>query len=81
MSAIYRTDESPWMIDAASRQDRPVVFASLLREALGLLRLWQTRVRLRRELRAMYDRDDCILKDIGLTRGDLHCEISKPFWR
>jgi uncharacterized protein YjiS (DUF1127 family) len=80
MSAICRTNEWP-LIDPASRQDRPVVFVSLLREFLGLLRLWQTRVRLRRELRAMYDRDDPILKDIGLTRVDLHCEISKPFWR
>jgi uncharacterized protein YjiS (DUF1127 family) len=27
------------------------------------------------------ERDDHILQDIGLTRGALLCEATRPFWR
>ena len=32
----------------------------------------------RRELARL---DDAMLKDIGLSRADIECEIEKPFWR
>ena len=34
----------------------------------------------RRELAQLADRDDRMLADIGLTRGDLHDASSEPFW-
>jgi uncharacterized protein YjiS (DUF1127 family) len=37
---------------------------------------WET-ARLRRELQSL---DDCILRDIGLTRGEERFEASKPYW-
>jgi uncharacterized protein YjiS (DUF1127 family) len=36
------------------------------------------RARQRRDLAALSDHN---LRDIGLTRGDVEIEISKPFWR
>ena len=34
----------------------------------------------RRELGQLAERDDRMLADIGLTRGDLHDASSEPFW-
>jgi hypothetical protein len=34
----------------------------------------------RRELAQLADRDDRMLADIGLTRGDLYDAGSEPFW-
>ena len=39
---------------------------------------WQDRARERRRLAGL---DHRMLKDIGLNRGDVHQEVSKPFWR
>ncbi len=44
----------------------------------GLLLNWQERWRERRQLGAIEDR---ILKDIGLSRADIHREAQKPFWQ
>ena len=44
----------------------------------ALLDAWRRRLRDRRELMAMSDRD---LKDIHLTRYDVLFEARKPFWR
>ncbi|MDF1585751.1 DUF1127 domain-containing protein [Rhodospirillales bacterium YIM 152171] len=44
----------------------------------GLIGLWLERSRQRRALREL---DDRLLKDIGLSRGDVWAEASKPFWR
>jgi uncharacterized protein YjiS (DUF1127 family) len=38
---------------------------------------WQ-RWRSRRDLTAL---DDCMLRDIGITRAEVQHELSKPFWR
>jgi uncharacterized protein YjiS (DUF1127 family) len=38
---------------------------------------WQDRARQRRRLSEL---DDRMLKDIGLTRADVHREVEKPFW-
>ena len=39
---------------------------------------WQQRAAGRRALLALGDR---ALKDIGLSRADVHREVAKPFWR
>jgi uncharacterized protein YjiS (DUF1127 family) len=53
-----------------------------LRRALNVVRAtmqkWQQRSRERAELRRL---DDRMLRDIGVTRGDVWHEINKPFWR
>jgi len=53
--------------------------ASGLGERLAaVLQLWRQRYRGRHELAAWSERD---LHDLGLSRGDIASEISKPFWR
>jgi uncharacterized protein YjiS (DUF1127 family) len=53
-----------------------------LRRALNVvvatMQKWQQRSRERAELRRL---DDRMLRDIGITRGDVWQEINKPFWR
>jgi uncharacterized protein YjiS (DUF1127 family) len=39
-----------------------------------------TAIKHRRELAQLADRDDRMLADIGLTRGDLYEASSEPFW-
>ena len=46
--------------------------------ALDTLREWRRRSRTRAELARL---DDRMLRDIGVTRGDVWVEINKPFWR
>ncbi len=56
-------------------------FAVVTRRASGLidaLLAWQDRARERRALATM---DEHALQDVGLTRGDVIVEASKPFWR
>lgn len=43
-----------------------------------LLRVWRRRIRERRELARLGDRE---LHDIGTSRSLIYSEISKPFWR
>jgi uncharacterized protein YjiS (DUF1127 family) len=38
---------------------------------------WQRRARSRRELEGL---SDVTLRDIGITRCDVHREMNKPFW-
>jgi uncharacterized protein YjiS (DUF1127 family) len=38
---------------------------------------WHRRVRSRRELEGL---SDATLRDIGITRCDVHREMNKPFW-
>ena len=49
-----------------------------LERAVAKVREWNGRWLSRQELLEM---DDRILRDIGLTRGDVLREVSKPFWR
>jgi uncharacterized protein YjiS (DUF1127 family) len=44
----------------------------------ALLRLWRQRALERRLAAQFSDRD---LWDVGLTRGDIYREFSRPFWR
>jgi uncharacterized protein YjiS (DUF1127 family) len=42
--------------------------------------VWQMRAARRRQVRALCELDDHLLKDIGLTRGELRCASMRPFW-
>lgn len=44
----------------------------------AVLREWRQRKNGRLELARL---DERMLRDIGLTRVDIFCEINKPFWR
>ena len=48
------------------------------RAAILLFRRWQRRVRERRELAQLTDRE---LYDFGASRSDVIAELRKPFWR
>jgi uncharacterized protein YjiS (DUF1127 family) len=50
----------------------------LLPHAAGLLDAWVQRARQRRQLEML---DDRLLRDLGLTRDEVHRECAKPFWR
>ena len=53
-----------------------------LRRALNSVRATMQRWRQRSRERAQLARlDDRMLRDIGVTRGDVWQEINKPFWR
>jgi uncharacterized protein YjiS (DUF1127 family) len=59
-------------------QRRVSVLAVWLWHAADQLVMWHERARQRRQLRSLSER---MLRDIGLTRGDVMAESSKPFWR
>jgi len=48
------------------------------KDLIALCNEWRDRLRSRRELAAMSERE---LRDIGLTRYDARHEARKPFWR
>jgi uncharacterized protein YjiS (DUF1127 family) len=49
-----------------------------LSRIFATLREWRRRRRERAELARL---DERMLRDIGVTRGDVWNEINKPFWR
>jgi uncharacterized protein YjiS (DUF1127 family) len=51
---------------------------SLSLSLLALLRLWRSRLRERRELLLMSERE---LRDLAITRADVQREVAKPFWK
>ncbi|MEQ8653640.1 MAG: DUF1127 domain-containing protein [Kiloniellales bacterium] len=51
---------------------------SLSLKLFHLILCWQERWLQRRRLEQM---DDSFLRDIGLTRADIHQEVRKPFWQ
>jgi len=51
---------------------------SCARDRLCLVRVWQRRVKDRRELAGLTDME---LHDFGVTRYDARGEYGKPFWR
>jgi len=59
-----------------ARTIRPL--SSALRQAAAVLHEWQRR---RRDRAVLASFDDRLLRDIGLSRGDVFVEINKPFWR
>ena len=66
----------------AARKVRRRALRLTLRQALSrtlaMLREWRRRSRDRAELARF---DERMLRDIGVTRGDVWNEINKPFWR
>lgn len=44
----------------------------------GLLAEWRCRARSRAEIATL---QGCTIRDLGLSRGQLHFEAQKPFWR
>jgi uncharacterized protein YjiS (DUF1127 family) len=67
--------------------DRALPAGAFVRVRAGLVRIieliavWRRRAAARRELRALCELDDYILRDIGLTRSELRDEATRPFWR
>ncbi len=53
-------------------------FAQIWHRANARLHLWHERAVTRHELAEL---DDYILRDIGMTRGDVMREANKPFWQ
>ncbi len=60
-----------------TRPPRRAFFPSWAKRMIALLSAWSARSRQRRALEAL---NDAALRDIGLTRGDVRREVSKPFW-
>ena len=61
-----------------SRADYRRRITNRVSKTLVLPLVWQRRYL---ERQALANFDDHRLDDIGLTREDVACEISKPFWR
>jgi uncharacterized protein YjiS (DUF1127 family) len=51
---------------------------SLLERAAATLRLWRKRIREKRALERLDERE---LADFGATRSDVYAEVRRPFWR
>ena len=51
---------------------------SLLSRVTATLRLWRKRIR---EKRALEQLDERELHDIGVSFSDVYAELSRPFWR
>jgi uncharacterized protein YjiS (DUF1127 family) len=49
-----------------------------LRKVVETIFIWTERARMRRRLLTL---DDRMLKDVGITRAQVHGEAEKPFWR
>ena len=49
-----------------------------VRDVLEIVRIWRRRIRDRRELGAMSERQ---LNDMGMCWAEIAFEIEKPFWR
>jgi uncharacterized protein YjiS (DUF1127 family) len=52
--------------------------SGILAQIAETLHVWRERVRSRREVTQLSDRD---LRDVGISRSDIVKEAEKPFWR
>jgi uncharacterized protein YjiS (DUF1127 family) len=69
------------LVNLENVQPQASLLASLVarvREFRATLALWRRRVRYRRALAAMGERE---LKDIGICWSQIAEEVNKPFWR
>ena len=73
--------QEPISARTQQRDGEAVGLRAILREMNRLLALWGERHRSRAALRELRALDDHTLSDIGLIRGALVFEASKPFWR
>jgi uncharacterized protein YjiS (DUF1127 family) len=60
------------------RADWSRLLAVSLARVAAILREWRQRSRDRAQLAVL---DERMLRDIGISRGDVLGEINKPFWR
>jgi uncharacterized protein YjiS (DUF1127 family) len=58
--------------------NEPIRWRDILAAAIEQVMVWHERARQRRQLQTLSDH---MLHDIGLGRGDVAAETSKPFWR
>ena len=65
------------LTDTTSADASVTGLAHLPASLLRTLRIWNSRVRQRKHLGEL---DNRLLKDMGLTRHDVHNELRKPFW-
>jgi uncharacterized protein YjiS (DUF1127 family) len=49
-----------------------------LRKVVETIFIWTQRAQMRRRLLTL---DDRMLRDVGITRAQVHGEAEKPFWR
>jgi uncharacterized protein YjiS (DUF1127 family) len=54
------------------------LFAAFVWHTATAVVTWQARIRERQKLASL---DDRMLRDIGLSRADVHAETRKPFWQ
>jgi uncharacterized protein YjiS (DUF1127 family) len=65
-------------LSPVTEQARVAPQAGFLSHLLETVSLWYRRAHERQELARLSERD---LHDLGLSRGDIYDELSKPFWR
>jgi uncharacterized protein YjiS (DUF1127 family) len=70
-------------LEASSRQNAGATAGwrlskAALSQVAAILRQWRQRSRERAQLALL---DERMLRDIGISRGDVLREINKPFWR
>jgi uncharacterized protein YjiS (DUF1127 family) len=64
------------------RAPRPNLSAKeLIAATRSTIGRWVERTRQRRALRRLAERDDYLLKDIGVSQQEAFREADKPFWR
>ncbi|WP_034461890.1 MULTISPECIES: DUF1127 domain-containing protein [unclassified Afipia] len=56
----------------------PATIRDGVRDVLSIVRTWRKRIRDRRELAAMSERQ---LNDMGMSWAEIAFEIEKPFWQ
>ncbi|NGX96035.1 MAG: DUF1127 domain-containing protein [Candidatus Afipia apatlaquensis] len=56
----------------------PIAICDGVRDVLNIVRTWRKRIRDRREIGAMSERQ---LNDMGMSWAEIAFEIEKPFWR
>jgi uncharacterized protein YjiS (DUF1127 family) len=59
-------------------ESQPVRLRDIVAAVIEQVMVWHERARQRRQLQSLSDH---MLHDIGLGRGDVAAETSKPFWR
>lgn len=79
-----RSSKEPRIIAMRGGLRRPEhrrrILPSLSTQLLTIIRTWIERSRQRRALLGLAERNDYLLKDIGVSQADALREAEKPFW-